>query len=479
MEIYRTDAFERCRVEIARIVSLVIVLMSSISKRPIRRDRWIEVERDEGPIFDAGEEMSMSSRVHAGPAQELDFVFDVARLGEDLPVRLDALRDADPIYWSALNHAWIVTGHKQVVEGFYGKLPLSSVRLPDLAVAHVSEEDRQRHIPNVMSAPKAWLLNMDDPEHQRLRRLMVKAFGKPIVESLREPVRQYIREALDAAAAIDGPFDFVEHIGRIIPARMILRQLGLDDNLIARLHRWSVLMNQTGNLNVPLAELKEIDNTLVEMRALFEPEYEKRRRHPTDDFLSALVTANEDGDQLSNDEMFGICVITLIAGHDTTANTMALGVEMLARDPEALATLREREQVDVDAIMELQRIAGMSTMMSRVVSEDFEWDGHQLKQGEFVLLMQLAANRDPAVFPDPERFDPARRQTPNMVFAPGMHHCIGHLMAKMVLVEFFPEFVRRFDFEVLDEKLDFGPMISFRGLDKLTVRLRPRLAAAA
>jgi cytochrome P450 len=118
-------------------------------------------------------------------------------------------------------------------------------------------------------------------------------------------------------------------------------------------------------------------------------------------------------------------------------------------------------------------------MMSRVVSEDFDWEGHAMKQGQFVLLFQLAANRDPAVFADPDRFDFERKQLQNMTFGPGVHHCIGHLLAKMVLSEFFPVFLERFDFERLDSKLDFGPTMSFRGLDSLTVRLHERLPAAA
>jgi cytochrome P450 len=420
----------------------------------------------------------MASTIAVGRDQTLDFAIDIQGLGADLPEKLDRMREADPIFWSAQNQAWIVTGHRQVVEGYYGKLPLSSVRLPFLAVTHLSEEDKATKIPHLMEAPKTWLLNMDDPEHQRMRRLMVKAFSKPVVEAIRPYVRQYIQEALDDVAAIDGPFDFVQKVARIIPARMILRQFGLDDTLIAKLHRWSVLMNLTGNINVPLPQLIEVDALLVELRELFQPEFDKRREQPIDDFLSALVTATEDGHSLSNDEMFGICVITLIAGHDTTANTISLAINELANDPVAVEAMRTGP-MNLDAIMELQRTSKMSTLMSRVVAEDFDWEGHAMKAGQFVLLSQLAANRDPAVYPDPDRFDATRKAIPNMTFAPGVHHCIGHLLAKMVLSEFFPAFLGRFDWEVLDSDLDFAPTMAFRGLDSLTVRLHPRLAVAA
>jgi pimeloyl-[acyl-carrier protein] synthase len=191
------------------------------------------------------------------------------------------------------------------------------------------------------------------------------------------------------------------------------------------------------------------------------------------------VTAVDDGDRLSDAEMQGVLNITLIAGHDTTVNTMTLGVAELARNPEAVALLRAEPAIGLDHIMEIQRKAQMSSFMSRLVAEDFEWEGHALKKGQFVILFQGAANRDPAVFKNPDAFDWHRDQMPNMTFAPGMHHCIGHLLAKMVLSEFFPELLARFDIEMLDKELDFGPTMAFRGLESLNVRLHPRLAVTA
>lgn len=412
-------------------------------------------------------------------AENLDFRFDAQELGDGLTPLLDRLRAHEPVYWSAINEAWLVTGHEEVVEGFYGRKPLSSVRLPFVATAHIDDEVACREIPNVMSAPRGWLLNMDGDEHRRIRRMIQKAFGKPVVEGVRPDVRRYIAEALDAIAQEEGPVDFVEQVARIIPARMILKVFGFDDTLIAQMQRWSIYMNMTGNLNVPLDELKKVDAVICELRDLFEPEFEKRRRQPSGDFLSALVTAVEEGERLTNDEMFGVCVITLIAGHDTTVNTMALGIEKLARQPDVVAQLRALDEFTVDHVMEIQRKAQMSTLMSRIVAEDFEWNGKQLKKGQFVLLCQGAANRDPAVFPDPDKFDFSREQYSNMSFAPGLHHCIGHILAKMVLGEFFPAFIERFDFELAEDATVFSPTLAFRGLERLRLRLTDRHSVAA
>lgn len=409
----------------------------------------------------------------------LDFEFDAQRLGDDVVARLDRLREHQSVFWSELNQAWFVTGHKEVVEGFYGRKPLSSTRLPFVAMAHLDPEVAEREIPNVMAAPRGWLLNMDGDAHRRIRRMVQKAFSKPVVEALRPDVRRYVQETLDRVATSDGSVDFVEEVARVIPARMILKVFGFDDTLIEQMQRWSVHMNLTGNLNVPLEQLKEVDKVICELRDLFEPEFEKRRAQPGDDFLSALVTAVEDGERLTNEEMFGVCVITLIAGHDTTVNTMALGIEKLCHDPQAVEQLRALPAFTVDHVMEIQRKAQMSTLMSRIAAEDFEWNDQQIRKGQFVLLCQGAANRDPDVFAEPDRFDFSREQYSNMSFAPGLHHCIGHILAKMVLGEFFPAFIDRFDFELGDEPVVFSPTLAFRGLERLPMRLTDRHAAAA
>ena len=407
---------------------------------------------------------------------QLDFKLDVKALGHRLTGHLDALREVDSLFWSEINQAWMVTGHKEVLDGYFGKLPLSSVRLPFLAVAHLSEEE-QAQIPETIEAPRHWLLNMDGPEHHRIRRLIQKAFGRKVVEVIRPDVQRYIQEALDKVAAVEGTVDFVEDVARIIPARMILKVLGFEDTLIGRMQHWSIYMNTTGNLNVPLSELLEVDKVIAELNSLFRPLFEEKRRNPGDDFISALVTAVDEGDTLTEEEMLGICQITLIAGHDTTVNTMALGAAELARHPEAVAELRAAEEINLDKIMEIQRKAQMSTFMSRIVAEDFTWNGRELKKGQFVLLFQSAANRDPAVFENPDGFDFSRSQQANLTFAPGLHHCIGHLLAKMVLSEFFPAFIKRFDFELEDDTLDFAPTMAFRGLEALPMTLTERKSA--
>jgi pimeloyl-[acyl-carrier protein] synthase len=398
---------------------------------------------------------------------------DAAILGDTLLERLDAIRESNPIYWSETNKCWVVTGHREVVEGFRGDLPLSNVRL-HYCWHFVPEEQRQKLFPYFMESLPHWLIDMDPPDQPRLRRLMMKAFSRKVTEDLRPVTRQTIKEALDDASQTE-IVEFVGTVARKIPSRMILRLLGLSDDLLGPMRRWTDTINATlGGFAPSIDLLVQAEQTMLEMRRYFLPEIEKRRREPTEDFISALVTARDEGDQLSEEELLGILYLTLLAGNDSTGSTITLGTLALARHPDFCNHIRKHPDNILNAVMELQRYVGMSGTQQRMVSKDFAWHGQTLKAGQYVLLMIAGANRDPHVFPNPLKLDPTRPQDANMTFAPGLHFCIGHLLAKMQLVEFFPELLRRFDVELVDEKLDFHPSIAFRGLNSLHLRLLRR-----
>jgi cytochrome P450 len=153
-------------------------------------------------------------------------------------------------------------------------------------------------------------------------------------------------------------------------------------------------------------------------------------------------------------------------------NTMTLGVAALSKDAEARRRLVETPDRILDSVAEVMRYVAMSTAFNRIAAEDFEWHGQKVKKGDIVWLMTAAANRDPRLYQNPEAIDLTRANDRGTVFGSGIHHCIGHLLAKMQLCEFFPEFYRRFpDAAVTDSALDFLPSLSFRGLSKLHMRL--------
>jgi pimeloyl-[acyl-carrier protein] synthase len=399
----------------------------------------------------------------------------IAELGNGVLGQINAMREAGPVIWSKNSNAWVVTRHHDLVDAYSGRLPLSNVRyLP--AFAAVPEAERAARFPQTMRTIGYWPVFTDPPLHTRLRKLLTRSFGRKVIEDLRPYVRQTVRAVLDRAGT-RGEVEFVNEVARATTARVIMRLLGIPEETLPRLEEWSLAINVAlGSAQSSPQALDDMERTVAEMTELFEHEIAIRRATPSQDFLSEMVTARDGADRLSDEEIIGVCVVVLIAGHDTTMNSMALGTVALVRHPQAREYLLGNPESLSNSIMELARFIAMSTMQPRVVSADFEWHGQQLRQGDYVLLMLAGGNRDPRVFPDPETLDMTRPTEMSLVFGTGIHHCIGHLLAKMQLGELLPELFRRFDVEILPDGIEFSPVLSQRGLTRLDVRLRQAVA---
>lgn len=407
----------------------------------------------------------------------IDVNFSHARqLGQRLIEQLDTLRERSPIYWSEQQRAWIVTGHSQVALGLRGTLPLSANRVPRV-LSFLPEAERETRVPYAIASLRRMLISLDPPEHQRMRRLLMRAFSRPVVERYRPDVQRIVDETL-ARVPASQPFDFVEEVARQIPSRTILKLMGLPEDYLPKLRRWTwAILSGFGGGGTTAEILDQTEIVLHEMRAAFLLEIERRRAEPCGDFITSLLMPDETGEVLSEEEVLATCYLVLIAGHDTTANTIGLGTVALSRDAQAWQFFRETTDAAklVDAVMEISRCVSMTTTMGRVVKEDFEWEGRQLHRGDIVYLMIASANRDEKIFADPLQMDFSRSQISNMSFGPGMHFCIGHLLAKLQLTEFFPALTRRFDaLTILDRELQWGTQVNFRGLQSLTVELTPR-----
>ena len=270
--------------------------------------------------------------------------------------------------------------------------------------------------------------------------------------------------------------EFNEEIARLLPGSVILKLLGLSEDYFPKLRGWSAAFME--GIGVPYADMaakKRADHAMAEMNAVFAAEIEARRKTPREDLLSSMLAATEDGQTLSESEMLGALQVLIVAGHDTTSNTMTLGLAALAEHPDVWDWMYRHPEKTLECCLELMRYVAMSTSQPRIAAEDFEWHGKQVKKGDLIFLMLAAANRDPRVFENPDAMDAHRNNERSMVFAPGLHHCIGHLLAKMQVVEFFGQLVRAFEgAEILDPRLNFMPQIAFRGLYELNVRMKPR-----
>jgi pimeloyl-[acyl-carrier protein] synthase len=407
--------------------------------------------------------------------QPLDI--DVATLGpsgDALFAELNRLREYDPLYWSATSHCWIVTGHAEVMEGFSGTLPLSSSSIPSRLRPGMPLDEMAARWPNTVLYMPHIVTNKDGADHARLRKLFVKAFSRKVVEDLRPFVRERVNQLLDKAASGE-PVEFNEHIARMLPGSVILNLLGMSQDYLSRLEFWDDGVSKgMMSFNPPLEVLDQLEVVVSDMMRVFTAEIEDRRRHPRGDLISLMLNATEDGDRMTMEEMLGGLVLVVVAGHDSTANSITLGVRAMAKHPEAWAYWRAHPDKSVDSAIELMRYVAMSASQARLVAEDFEWHGRKLHRGDIVMLLIAGANRDPRVYREPETLDLTRRNDSVMIFGPGLHHCIGHLLAKLEVSEFFNALVARFDgADVLEEPV-FTTALAFRGVDALHMRFHPR-----
>ena len=381
------------------------------------------------------------------------------------PLRI--LQDQDPVFWSEKQQAWIVTRYDDVLATFRDQrlsasriVPFLSTVIPDLREAY----------PLIARFEEKWISNVDQPVHSRLRRLMASAFSKGVVESLRVEARKISGEILREVEGRE--VDYVHSVARELPARLITAMFGIPDDLRDQFADWAGAIQQaTGAAVLDRAMVDDYHKTLVAMNVELLKLIEERRREPRTDLLSQFVQARDANDQLSDDELLGACHATIIAGFETTMHMLVLGMLELDQRPALQERFLTSQQDAARVVDELLRYIGMAKGMLRIARETFEWHGKTIRQGDFVYGMNISANRDPRMWTNPDAVDPDRDNSRSAAFGPGMHFCLGHLLAKMELAEFFTELFAGYDVAILSDERPWINSFTFRGLERLPVRI--------
>lgn len=410
------------------------------------------------------------------PAHDIDLAA-LAGAGDRLLPEINQLREHDPLYWSEASRCWIVSGHAEVVEGFSGQLPLSSGHMPEALYRMMPKEELYAKLPNSMRYMPLISTNLDGEQHARLRRVLLKAVNRKLVESLRPYVEHRVAMLLDKA--VEQPeLEYHEQISRMLPGAVILKLLGMSPDYLARLKGWADGVTTALTSFDPKPEwLYALEVVVCDMLEVFAEEIKRRQAEPGLDLISQLLAAAKDEDGLTMDDVLGTLVQITIAGHDTTSNSISLGTRALARNPEAWTYWRDHPESRVDCAVEVMRHIAMSAAMQRLASEDFDWRGRHIRRGDLVVLLIAGGNRDPLVFQQPENIDFTRQNDAAMTFGPGLHHCVGHLLAKLQVSEFFNALVQRFDRVEILEEPTFSPTLIFRSLTGLQVRFHPRVGS--
>jgi cytochrome P450 len=311
------------------------------------------------------------------------------------------------------------------------------------------------------------ILSMDPPDHTRLRRLVAKAFTARRTEQLRERAQQIVDGLLDAMEERGAPADLVEALAMPLPITIICEMLGVPFEDRDKFRAWS-----EAALAISAFTYEEILASGEALRAYIGELAERKRVDPADDMLSVLVAAHDNEDRLSTQELVSFGVALLVAGHETTANQLGNFVFQLLRDPDRLGELRADPTLVPAAVEELLRFTplGGSAGFPRIATAEVELSGVTIKPGEAVFVDNLAANRDPSVFENPNELDFHREQNPHITFGHGAHHCIGAPLARMELQVAIGALIKRFPMLRLDGEVAFKKGRLIRGPQALPVR---------
>ncbi len=342
----------------------------------------------------------------------------------------DRMRDDGPVVYRSLYNQWFVTGHRESREVLASSSVVVSPQRELLKVVR----------PYNKLSPQAWafldnmLLFIDPPDHTRLRRLVSRAFSPRQVSRIEDAVDRLARRLVDDMLAISGsdrrPVDVFANFAGPLPINVICELLGLPEE------RWSWAAEISDRISVIGNTMTGFDPqdcsaAIEEMGSYFLELAARRRQGPREDLITELAAVDEDGDRLNDDELISIVGILMFAGHETTSGLLGNSILALAEHPGQRELIRNEPSLWENAVEELLRWDTPLQIDPRTADVDFTVGDAKIKAGQNILVMLGAANRDPDFYPDPNvlRLD---REDPNPAsFGHGMHHCLGHALARM------------------------------------------------
>jgi cytochrome P450 len=315
------------------------------------------------------------------------------------------------------------------------------------------------------------MLDREPPDHTRLRRLVSKAFTPKYVEQLRDRIQAIMDRLVDAVEGA-GEFDLIATLAEPLPVTVIAELLGVPEEDRRHLRPWSADICRMYELSPTDEDGRIALRAATEFSEYLRTLSRERRRHPTDDLISRLAQVLDEGDVLTEDELIGTCVLLLNAGHEASVNATGNGWWALFRNPDQLERVRADRALVPAAVEELLRYDTPLQMFERWVLEEIEIDGVRIPRGAELALLFGSANRDPAVFDDPDRLDVAREPNPHLTFGAGTHYCLGAPLARLELAISFDTILRRLPRLELVAEPEWKPNYIIRGLRELRVRTR-------
>ncbi|MGV0606090.1 cytochrome P450 family protein [Mycolicibacterium sp. XJ1904] len=413
-----------------------------------------------------------SAKASPGPAG-LPYTDLGTRQMLDAPyARMAELRAQAPISWATAplllrgKGGYLVTRHEDV------GLVFGDDRFSNDIMKYTSAGRIAWMLPSSIRMLTETMVFRDDPDHKRLRTLVHKAFTPKFVTTLVPDINKIAEQLADEVAA-KRDVDLVQAFAVKLPLAVIATMLGIADKDRDRFHDLVEKLGDDGGRRA--GQLRSAYHS-IKLSRLFEEMIADRRANPDEGLISELVRANDGGDKLSHKEAVAMVFLLLLAGHDTTSSLIGSSVLALTQHPEQQDLLRSQpELLETTALEELLRYtAPVSYGAARLAKEDMEIRGVPIPRGSQLLGAIISANRDEAVFDNPDTLNLTRKPNRHFGFAFGIHYCLGHQLARLEGRAALSTLLRRFpnwELKVPPEQLHYRPTVSLRGLTNLPIRM--------
>jgi cytochrome P450 len=414
---------------------------------------------------------SAISRSSGASALSLYHLLDPEVLANPYPL-FRRLRIEDPVHWDAFLHTWVLTRYVDVLEvlhSFSAERTHTPEKLKAMGLAEMSP---------IAQLMVKQMLFMDPPAHTRLRSLASQAFTPARVAVLRAHIREIINRLLDAVQA-KGQMDIIAGLAEPLPAIVTAEMLGVPLSDRHQLKAWSAdFAEMLGNFQHNPEHAPRMLRSVQEMTAYFRDRIRELKDIPREGLVYSLMTAEIDGDRLSDEEVVANSIVTMVGGQETTTNLIGNGVLTLLRNPGEMKRLEDLSLIPT-AVEEMLRYESPSQHTGRLAPEDVEWEGKVIRKGQAVMAVMAAANRDPDRFPDPDRFDVARADNRHLAFGYAAHFCFGAALARVEGQEAFEAIVQRLPaLELQPGPLVWRNNLGLRGLTALPVKFQASRAAS-
>jgi amino acid adenylation domain-containing protein len=375
------------------------------------------------------------------------------------------LRSEDPVHWDPFLHAWVVTRYPDVLEVL---LNFSADRTPTPAQLDEMGLSSLSPIARVMVKQ---MLFMDAPAHTRLRGLSSKAFTPARVEELRGHIQDIVNHLLDGIQR-KSEMDVIADLAEPLPAIVTAELLGVPTSDHTQLKLWSAdFAEMLGNFQHNPERYPRVLKAVANLTEYFQNAIREQRETPRQGLIHSLLTAEIDGDRLTEEEVIANCIVTMVGGQETTTNLIGNGLLTLLRNPAEMEKLRNDSSLIPSAVEEMLRYESPSQHTARMCPSDREMGGKVIQKRQAVIAVMAAANRDPERFPDPDKFDITRKDNRHLAFGYAAHFCFGAPLARVEGQVVFEALLRRFtDITLVPEPIEWRSNLGLRGLKSLRVK---------